>query len=154
MKCDCDAFSDAPCPSHGYGTMECECGAAVRAPLVVRGGWDLMCSCRRRYIGVEDAAHGYWKPLQAPSQLIEAPLTMSREDEARFRTHATVVPDMAALIAEIDALRRLPVIATCGECRWCHPSEVCTHERAHIEQEIDGSDRTPPEWCPLRGGAK
>ena len=53
--------------------------------------------------------------------------------------------------AEIDALRRLSVIETCGECRWCHPSEVCTHERAHIEYEIDGSDRTPPEWCPLRG---
>lgn len=83
MKCDCDTFSDDPCPSHGYGTMECECGVAIKAPLVVREGWDLMCSCRRRYIGVEDAAHGYWKPLQAPSQLIEAPLTMSREDEAR-----------------------------------------------------------------------
>lgn len=66
MKCDCDAFSDAPCPSHGYGTMECECGAAVRAPLVVRGGWDLMCTCRRRYVGVEDAAHGFWKPIQKP----------------------------------------------------------------------------------------
>ena len=67
MKCDCDAFSDAPCPSHGYGSMECECGARVRAPLVVRNGWELMCTCRRRYVGAEDAAHGYWKPMQAPS---------------------------------------------------------------------------------------
>ena len=54
--------------------------------------------------------------------------------------------------AERDALHRLPVIATCGDCRWCHlNTESCSHERAHIEDEIDGSDRTPPEWCPLRG---
>ncbi len=69
MKCDCDAFSDAPCPSHGYGTMECECGAAVRAPLVVRKGWELMCTCRRRYVGVEDAAHGYWKLVNGVPQM-------------------------------------------------------------------------------------
>lgn len=64
------------------------------------------------------------------------------------------VADEEARQREIDALRRLPVIRTCGGCRWCHPTEVCAHARAHIEQEIDGSDRTPPEWCPLRGGAK
>lgn len=58
------------------------------------------------------------------------------------------------LTREVETLRKLPVIATCGDCRWCHPTEVCAHERAHIEHEIDGSDRTPPEWCPLRGGAR
>lgn len=56
----------------------------------------------------------------------------------------------AELLDAIDALRRLPVIRTCGECRWCHPTDVCAHARAHIEQEIDGCALPPPEWCPLR----
>ena len=43
------------------------------------------------------------------------------------------------------------VIATCGECRWCHPSETCAHPKAHAEMEIDGCACAPPEWCPLRG---
>lgn len=62
-----------------------------------------------------------------------------------------IVEELRKVEEENAALRRLSVIRTCGECRWCHPSEVCAHARAHIEQEIDGSDRTPPEWCPLRG---
>jgi hypothetical protein len=82
-------------------------------------------------------------------------LTPEREDEIRAAaTRRGRYIDglrLRDLLDEIDALRRLPVIAMCGDCRWCHPTEVCTHERAHIEQEIDGSDRTPPSWCPLRG---
>ena len=62
------------------------------------------------------------------------------------------VAALDALYAEIDALRRLSVIATCDDCRWCHSTEVCTYERAYIEQEIDGSDKMPPEWCLLRNG--
>lgn len=50
-----------------------------------------------------------------------------------------------------DAVRALPVIATCGECRWCHATEVCMHPRAHAEREIDGCAMPPPSWCPLRG---
>lgn len=50
-----------------------------------------------------------------------------------------------------DAVRALPVIATCGECGWCHATEVCMHQRAHAEREIDGSAMPPPSWCPLRG---
>ncbi len=50
-----------------------------------------------------------------------------------------------------DAVRALPVIATCGECRWCHETEACMHPRAHAEHEIDGCAMLPPSWCPLRG---
>lgn len=53
-----------------------------------------------------------------------------------------------------DAVLRLPVIPTCGEYRWCHPSEVCTHPKAHAEHEIDGCAMPPPSWCPMRGGAR
>lgn len=58
-----------------------------------------------------------------------------------------------ALVREVQRLRALPVLATCGECRWCHESAggTCMHDRAHIEHEIDGADRPPPTWCPLRG---
>jgi hypothetical protein len=63
----------------------------------------------------------------------------SRRDEVR------------ALAAEV---RALPVLRTCGECRWCHPSEVCTHPKAHTEHEIDGCALPPPSWCPLRGGKR
>ena len=62
-----------------------------------------------------------------------------------------LVEAVRLLVQERDTLRRLPVIATCGECRWCHPTEVCAHERAHIEYEIDGCTLPPPDWCPLRG---
>ncbi len=69
--------------------------------------------------------------------------------EVGARGHdATTVAKMAG---EILRLRTLPVIATCGECRWCHPSEVCMHPKAHAEMEIDGCACTPPAWCPMRG---
>lgn len=59
---------------------------------------------------------------------------------------------LKAMGAEIVRLHSLPVLRTCGECRWCHPSEVCMHPKAHAENEIDGCALPPPSWCPLRGG--
>lgn len=67
------------------------------------------------------------------------------------------------MLAEIDRLRALPVLRTCGECRF-HSSSVtamagpfhnvvggdyCSHERAKGD-DCD-PDALPPEWCPLRG---
>ena len=31
---------------------------------------------------------------------------------------------------------RLPVIQSCGECRWCHETGVCMHDRAHHAERI------------------
>lgn len=47
---------------------------------------------------------------------------------------------------------KLPVIQTCGECKHCHTTGVCMHQRAHPVYEIDGCDHPPPSWCPLRTG--
>lgn len=55
------------------------------------------------------------------------------------------------LRASPDREYALPVLRTCGECRWCHPSEVCMHPKAHAEHEIDGCALPPPSWCPYRG---
>lgn len=53
-----------------------------------------------------------------------------------------------------DAVRALPVIATCGDCGWCHKGrrDACMHDRAHVELEIESRLAEPPSWCPLRGG--
>lgn len=55
-----------------------------------------------------------------------------------------------------DAVRALPVIATCGKCGWCdYPMEgaslglVCLHPKSKI-RFVDESD-APPSACPLRG---
>lgn len=64
------------------------------------------------------------------------------------------VAALDALYAEIDALRKLPVIRTCGECRWYSivgHDDLCKHNGT--SSRID-SREAPPEWCPLRGGAK
>lgn len=60
------------------------------------------------------------------------------------RTNSTIAEDIKALVS-------LPVLTRCGDCRWCHSSEVCMHPKAHPDQEIDGSSMPPPTWCPLRG---
>lgn len=64
---------------------------------------------------------------------------------------------LRALGAEVVRLRRLPVIATCGECAWHRITHVfgdrvdyCGHPSAH-NGDVDG-DTAPPTWCPLRGG--
>lgn len=60
------------------------------------------------------------------------------------------------LLAEIDKLRSLPVLRTCGGCRhiWGEGSagHTCTHERGN---EGPVSPRAaPPSWCPLRRGER
>jgi hypothetical protein len=64
------------------------------------------------------------------------------------------------LLSDLDALRRLPVIAACGECGW-HvdgwrkgvPALWCEQQSNAAPQKpmrpVDGAG--PPDWCPLRG---
>lgn len=68
------------------------------------------------------------------------------------------VEDEEALVGEIDTLHRLPVIPTCGDCAHaeddCTQAErVCTHPDA-VPQGSVWRDEAPPDWCPLRGGAR
>jgi len=99
------------------------------------------------------------------------PLTMTAKQEATIRranktwkpaiTHAEVVADRRSLLAEIDALRRLPVIATCGDCRWplddndyatyTDPNWICSHKKAPAHADLSSDPVPPPSWCPLRG---
>lgn len=57
-----------------------------------------------------------------------------------------------------DAVRSLPVIATCGECGWRHRVAVrggtvheCEHPRLTIDEARVRPDNAPESWCPLRG---
>ena len=55
-----------------------------------------------------------------------------------------------------DAVRALPVLATCGECGWHREERLghfCTHATADETQESlrVSRDDVPPSWCPLRG---
>lgn len=58
------------------------------------------------------------------------------------------------LTAEIDALRALPVIATCEQCTSGEASSsghmVCADDPRDVQREIE-RPFTPPSWCPLRG---
>jgi hypothetical protein len=62
--------------------------------------------------------------------------------------------DELRLLAEIDALRRLPVIATCGDCRHVDDDDeatVCALVDGDPCGEVIDEADAPPEWCPLRG---
>lgn len=71
---------------------------------------------------------------------------------------ASSVPEVMALIRASDAVRRLPVIATCGACvheslsadAAGHECSVCTRSGPH-QWGLVRADKAPPEWCPLRG---
>lgn len=60
----------------------------------------------------------------------------------------------AALLAEIDALRSLPVIRTCEDCSHAYPSSehwACGHPYSPgAGDEIVRIDAAPPTDCPLR----
>lgn len=84
------------------------------------------------------------------------PLTKERESEIRRMLtdigppkHEDAIGD---LLAEIDRLRALPVLRTCGECAHCvtdlHVGEWCDRDEQQRDTE---SESPPPEWCPLRG---
>lgn len=84
---------------------------------------------------------------------------MTREeiaDEVAFASRGMHSRELA------DAVRALPVIATCGECgRLDHylgtgPS-FCAHPQASGDERGQGyvaADDAPPSWCPMRGGAR
>lgn len=102
---------------------------------------------------------------------------MTPEREARIRDTAAAfialmgrgsdadpATSIVDLLAEIDRLRALPVIATCGECGWARdgghsydgPLVVCgkiTHDSLGRRQTMSVADE-PPTWCPLRGGGR
>ena len=71
-----------------------------------------------------------------------------------------------AVVAERDALRALPVIATCGSCGWARdagritltnaPAVLCglvTHNSAGWRKP-QPHDCKPPKWCPMRKGER
>ena len=60
----------------------------------------------------------------------------------------------AALLAEIDALRKLPVIRTCEDCAWGTVCSVPGTRRCYHPTQLSEAPQVtgaPPEWCPLRG---
>ena len=79
---------------------------------------------------------------------------MTREEIAeRLRANAT-----GPLHRELaDAVRALPVIATCGECFWLAidmtpRGGLCVHESLDgHDMAIGRVDAAPPARCPLRG---
>lgn len=100
---------------------------------------------------------------------------MTPEREARIRDTAAAfialmgrgsdadpATSIVDLLAEIDRLRALPVIATCGECghtpsRYARP-RVCQHPALFDREDpvpltVEHAD-VPPAGCPLRGGAR
>jgi hypothetical protein len=69
--------------------------------------------------------------------------------------HPERAAEWADLLAEIDRLRALPVIATCGECGHVGFGDYCCHPtfdglEKHQRQELS-HDAAPPSWCPMRG---
>ena len=68
---------------------------------------------------------------------------------------------LRALAAEVRRLRSLPVIATCGECGWCHRepvrggwTHICENPNAPEQDLVVESTSAPPDWCPLRKEAR
>lgn len=104
-----------------------------------------------------------------------APMTPARLEEIRFAIERAksdadrgdLHPDDdinhvvgLELLEETDRLRALPVLRTCGDCRWCEPvswppSPSCQHPRTLAAHQIGympvNVDATPPATCPLRG---
>lgn len=71
-----------------------------------------------------------------------------------------------AVVEERDALRALPVIATCGQCGWARDAGRITLTNAPavqcsmVTQNSAGwrvampHDTEPPKWCPMRKGER
>lgn len=79
---------------------------------------------------------------------------------AEIAKHAAEVDAQRAtnerLTAEIDRLRALPVLRTCGECSKCEELfDAPTSYMCGIDTMIDVSPGAPPPaGCPRRGGAR
>ena len=63
--------------------------------------------------------------------------------------------DAAVDATEIERLRALPVLRTCGDCVHCvidtSVGEWCDADDRNRDTEHEAP---PPSWCPLRGGAR
>lgn len=84
-------------------------------------------------------------------------MTPDREAEIRRAVDRAAID----LLTEIDRLRALPVLRTCGECGWCSEKldaqrTWCSNPRAPFALDLVAraveQDAPPPAWCPLRGG--
>lgn len=79
---------------------------------------------------------------------------MTAEEERRLRHWARTARPLMGFedtalrwaVAEIDRLRRLPVIPACGECASYED------ERCGLSRRETSRNAVPPEWCPHRGG--
>lgn len=77
---------------------------------------------------------------------------MTREEIAKELAGHLTVP-----MHVLDAVRALPVIATCGECRWVtddpnspsDPDSGTWCGRDPRRRRVSTASE-PPEWCPLR----
>lgn len=59
------------------------------------------------------------------------------------------------LTREVEALRKLPVIRLCEDCAYQQYAR-CDHVDGPSPSPVftaKMAKSTPPEWCPLRGGA-
>ena len=93
-----------------------------------------------------------------PERLAEILASIDRGD-TWDRTAADLARSLGESRTEIDRLRALPVIATCGECghapsRYARP-RVCQHQALFDREDpalltVEHAD-VPPAGCPLRG---
>lgn len=73
--------------------------------------------------------------------------------------HRVIFGGADLLIEEVERLRRLPVVATCGGCSRRDVSDgACLHVDVPLNNDDKvnglhyvGIDSEPPDWCPLRG---
>jgi hypothetical protein len=86
------------------------------------------------------------------------PITMTPEEENLIRRDVSMLgrEQQRLLIDEIDALRKLPVIETCGDCAYQRYAR-CNHVESPNPSPVFTAKmaKSPAfEWCPLRGGAQ
>lgn len=88
-----------------------------------------------------------------------------KRDTIVERLHAVFGPRISGHETLADAVLRLPVIATCGDCShwgvpyWAKQKRVCLHGYADDVPPRDVAperigidiDAPPPSWCPWRG---
>lgn len=101
------------------------------------------------------------------------PLTMTEDEDKALREASAADTsdchgcafswqDVAkCLLREVDAQRRLPVIATCRHCGWSRVDVrrtpkgkgLCAAATLNPAHGYTLLDAAPPDWCPLRGAS-
>lgn len=76
------------------------------------------------------------------------PLALARQYAEQEADTSTCRQLLRAALAEVDRLRRLPVLASCGDCR--HFRDDTTDSCALEARDLPGDD-VVPDWCPFRG---